>query len=130
LYPKWHIVTSLIIAACSLLFDQSFPILSIQLFHYEIGVFVMCLVFGVVIDADHLIDYYVSGRQAFQGENMIILLHGLENVIILLILSIIFKFPFLVFPTISYVAHMAMDIYGNGQPFFLYFYTIRFSKRL
>lgn len=89
----------------------------------------MCLVVGAVIDVDHLIDYYVSGRQAFLGENMIILLHGLENVIVLSVLSIIFRFPFLVFPTISYAIHMAMDIYGNGQPFFLYFYTVRFGKK-
>ena len=130
MHPKWHITSSMIIAMISLLFEQNTPFLSIQLFHREISVFVLCFVVGVTIDVDHLIDYHVYRRYTVEGENMIILFHGIENVAILAFLSFVFQFPFIVFPSISYACHMAMDVYGNGQPFLSYCYVVRFGRRL
>lgn len=120
----------MIIAMISLLFEQHTPFLSIQLFHREIGVFVLCFVVGVTIDIDHLIDYHVYGRHTFEGENMIILFHGIENAVILAFLSFMFQSSFIVFPSVSYACHMAMDVYGNGKPFLSYCYVMRFGRRL
>jgi len=130
MYPKWHIISSTFVALSSLLFDQTIPVLSISLLNQEIGVFILCLIVGIAIDVDHLVDYHVHGARAFKGENMIIVFHGIENIAILAFLSILFPATFLVFPTVSYTCHMVMDLYGNDKPFFSYFYVKRFGKKL
>ena len=80
MYPKWHITSSIFIAVISLMFDQTIPFISISLLNFEIGVFFLCLIAGVAIDVDHLLDYHVHGVCVFKEESMIILFHGIENI--------------------------------------------------
>jgi hypothetical protein len=92
--------------------------------------------FGVFVDVDHIVDYLLNGRHVsheslksrFRRGRMFVVFHGIENVIILTGLSI--AFPFLIFPTASYICHIAMDIQGNGVSFQAYSYLVRFGKKL
>jgi hypothetical protein len=59
---------------------------------------------------------------------MYVIFHGIENIPILVTFSVIF--PFLIFPTISYLIHMVMDIYSNAVPHEAYSYIIRFRKTI
>lgn len=130
---KRHLVATVIIAMFSLFFDQRTSFLGVRLFGYEITVLVLCITVGVFVDIDHIVDFRVNRgfrfknlEMAFNAGRMFEVFHGIENVAVLTDLSLIF--PFLIFPTISYVCHLMMDIYGNGAPFQAYFYLFRIAK--
>jgi hypothetical protein len=133
LYPHKHLIAALAVGATSLFFNQRTPILTIEIFDYDITIFCLCLVSGVLIDLDHLVDYqlnrrnrYESLEMQFEKGRMYVPLHGIENIPVLAALSIIF--PFLIFPTLSYCLHMTLDIYSNKVSHEAYFYTIRLRK--
>jgi hypothetical protein len=126
-------MVTMIIAVFSLFFDQRTPFLGVRLFGYEITVFVLCIVVGVFVDVDHIVDFRVNRGfrfknlgMAFNAGRMFEVFHGIENVPVLTGLSVVF--PFLIFPTISYACHLMMDIYGNGASFQPYFYSFRIAK--
>jgi hypothetical protein len=132
---EWHFASSLVVAFVSLLFNQSTPFFGITLFGYEFAVFFLCIVAGVFVDIDHVVDFRLnkglmreSLASRFRNRRMFLVFHGIENVVILGGLSILF--PFLIFPTISYACHMIMDVRGNGAPSRAYFYTVRFGRKL
>lgn len=125
---------SLIIAICSLLFEQKTPFLAITLFNYDFTVFVLCIVFGVLLDIDHILDYrlnegnpFRSLKSQFEKGRMYVIFHGVEGAILLVILANIW--PFLLFPAISYACHILMDIYYNGVSFQAYFYIVRLGRK-
>jgi hypothetical protein len=122
------------VATVSLLFNQSVPFVRIELFGVELSVFVLCIAVGVLLDFDHLIDFrmnrdqrWMSLEQRFRKGRMFVVFHSFENAIILAVLA--FFFPFLVFPTISYICHIAMDAYGNKVSWHAYFYVFRFGRK-
>jgi hypothetical protein len=122
------------VATVSLLFNQSVPFVRIELFGVELSIFVLCIAVGVLLDFDHLIDFrmtrdqrWMSLEQKFRKGRMFVVFHSFENAVILTVLS--FFFPFLVFPTISYVCHIAMDAYGNNVSWQAYFYIFRFGRK-
>jgi hypothetical protein len=132
--PKRHFLVSLIVATVSLLFNQSIPFVRIELFGVELSVFVLSVAVGVLLDFDHLIDFrmirdqrWMSLEQKFRKGRMFVVFHSFENAVILTVLA--FFFPFLVFPTISYVCHIAMDAYGNKVSWQAYFYICRFGRK-
>jgi len=129
------LLASSVIATFSLFFNQQTPFLTIELFGYNLTVFILCIIFGVFIDADHLVDYRLnrwrmpeSLESRFKKGRMFVVFHGIENIIILAALSIVF--PFLIFPAASYFCHMTMDIYSNEVPFQAYSYAVRFGKKM
>lgn len=133
MHVKWHFVASLAIAIVSLLFNQAFPFIVVELFGFQITVFIFCVVFGVVVDIDHVVDIRLNKEYSFDSVETkyregrwFIVFHGIETVVALCGLSILF--PFLTFPTASYVCHMLMDMYHNGVSLQAYFYTIRFGR--
>lgn len=135
MYPQKHLLASLAVAAASLFFNQKTPLFTIEILGYNITVFTLCLISGVLIDIDHLVDYQLnrwhrheSLETQFNEGRMYVPLHGIENIPILTALSIIF--PFLIFPTISYLIHMTLDIYSNNVSHQAYFYIIRLRKLL
>jgi len=135
LYPQRHLLASLAVASVSLFFNQQVPFFSVELFGYNFTVFLLCFVFGVLIDVDHILDFRLNNwrmseslETRFRKGRMFVVFHGIENIIILAGLSI--AFPFLVFPLISYSLHMMMDIQNNGVSFRAYFYIIRFGKMI
>ena len=135
MHPQKHLLATLAVAAASLLFNQKTPLLTIEIFGYNITVFTLCLISGVLIDIDHLIDYrlnrwhrHESLETQFNKGRMYVPFHGIENIIILAALSIVF--PFLIFPAASYFCHMTMDIYSNEVPFQAYSYVVRFGKKM
>jgi hypothetical protein len=135
LYPPSHLFASLIIATVSLFFDQQAPFLSVELFGFNLTVFVLCIAFGVFLDIDHVVDYFLNRdyphenlKSQFMKGRMYVVLHGVEGAALLLVLAVVW--PFLVFPAISYACHIIMDIYYNGVSFQAYFYVVRLGKRL
>lgn len=135
MYPQSHLFVSLIIASVSLFFGQKAPFLSVELFGFNLTIFVLCIIFGVFLDVDHLLDYFLNRdyphenlESQFLKGRMYVVLHGVEGVALLLVLAVVW--PFLVFPAISYACHILMDIYYNGVSFQAYFYIFRFGKRL
>ncbi len=133
MYPHKHFIAALAVGAASLFFNQKTPLLTIEVFGYNITVLCLCLVSGVLIDIDHLVDFQLNRGHLhdgietnFEKGRLFVPFHGLENIPILVALSIVF--PFLIFPTISYVVHMSLDIYGNNLSHRAYFYTIRLRK--
>lgn len=133
MYPDKHSIVALAVGAASLFFNQKTPLLTIEVFGINITVFCLCLISGVLIDLDHLVDFQLnrwhrheSLEAQFEKGRMYVPLHGIENIPILAALSIVF--PFLIFPTISYLLHMIMDIYSNNVTHKAYFYTIRLQK--
>ena len=135
MYPQWHLLSSLVVAAVSLLFNQVVPFFAVQLFGYNVAVFVLCLLVGVFIDVDHILDYRlnrsfgnVSLESNYRTGRMFVVFHGAENTVILAALSIVF--PFLIFPTVSYTCHIIIDMYGNGVSYHAYFYVARFGRKL
>jgi hypothetical protein len=132
---KWHLSASLIVALFSLFFDQKTPFLAIQVFNSEITVFALCIAIGVLLDVDHVIDFWVnrgdfskSLQQKYKEGKMFVIFHGFENIFLLAVLSTMN--PYLVFPTISYGCHLAMDAYSNKVDFWAYSYIVRFGRRL
>ena len=132
--PKRHFLMELAVASASLFFNQSFPFIRIELFGVELTVFIICLAVSVLLDFDHLIDFRLNRNyrgmnleQMFRNGRMFVVFHSVENAIILTFLS--FFFPFLVFPTISYICHIAMDAFGNPVTWQAYFYIIRFGSK-
>lgn len=130
-----HLLATLALATISLFFNQRVPFLAVELFGHDFTVFFLCIVFGVFVDVDHIVDYRLnrwhlsdSLESRFRRGRMFVVLHGIENIIVLTGLSI--AFPFLIFPTASYLVHMALDIHYNGVSFQAYFYTVRFGKKL
>lgn len=135
LYPQRHLLVSLIIATISLLFDQKTSFLSVELFGYNLTVFVLSIISGVFLDIDHLIDYHLNRDNPFENlesqfrkGRMYVVFHGVESAIFLT--ALVALLPFLLFPTISYACHITMDIYYNGAPFQAYLYTVRFGRKL
>ena len=132
---KRHFLVGLIIATISLLFDQSVPFLRIELFGVQLTIFTLCIAVSVLLDFDHIIDFIVNRNQMwmnleqkFREGRMFVVFHSIENALILTVLS--FFFPFLVFPTISYICHIAMDAIGNNVSWQAYFYIFRFGRKL
>lgn len=126
---------SLPVAVASLFSNQKAPLLTIEVLGYNITVFCLCLVSGVLIDIDHLVDILLNRtslpenlEKRFKRGRMYVPFHGIENIPILAILSVIF--PFLIFPTISYLFHIILDVYKNGAPHQAYFYIFRLQKIL
>lgn len=133
MYPHKHFIAALVVGAASLFFNQKTPLLTIEVFGYNVTVFCLCFVSGVLIDIDHLVDFQLNREHwgesietNFQKGRLYVPFHGLENIPILAALSIVF--PFLIFPTWSYIFHMTLDIYGNNVSHRAYFYTIRLRK--
>jgi hypothetical protein len=115
-----HFIVGLIVATASLFFSQRIPFLKIEGFGVELSVFVLTVAVSVLLDVDHLLDFrvnwnsqyrYMNLEQKLQEGRMFVIFHSFENVLILTVLSIIF--PFLVFPTVSYICHVTMDAIGN-----------------
>lgn len=132
---KWHFAASFATAIVSLLFSQNAPFLVVEFLGYKITVFVLCIVVGVFVDIDHVIDlrlnrehFFESTEVKYRNGRWFVVFHGIETIVALCGLSI--AFPFLIFPTVSYVCHMIMDIYGNGVSFQAYFYAVRFGRML
>ena len=105
-----------------------------MLFNYDFTVFVLCIVFGVLLDIDHILDYrlnegnpFRSLKSQFEKGRMYVIFHGVEGAILLVILANIW--PFLLFPAISYSCHILMDIYYNGVSFQAYFYIVRLGRK-
>jgi len=135
MYPKYHICASFPVALVSLLSSQYFPLIKFELLNHEITIFVLCMAVGVLIDVDHILDFYINGsfgsgslESKYNEGRMFVIFHGFENVIILFCLSIVY--PFLTFPSISYFLHMVIDAYGNKVSYQAYFYIFRFRKIL
>jgi hypothetical protein len=135
LNPQRHLFASLIVASVSLFFSQQSPLLTVELFGKNITIFILCLFSGVLIDADHIVDFYLNRGQRpappetyFKKGRFYVPLHGIENIPVLTAMSILF--PFLIFPTISYVIHLILDIFGNHVSHRAYFYLIRLRKTL
>lgn len=133
LYPDKHFIAALAVGAASLFFNQKTPILTIEILGYDITVFCLCLISGVLIDLDHLVDFQLnkwhrheSLETQFENGRMYVPLHGIENIPILTAVSIIF--PFLIFPTLSYILHMTLDICSNNVAHKAYFYALRLRK--
>jgi hypothetical protein len=132
---EWHLLVSLAIAAVSLFFSQNVPFLTIDLLGYNITVFILCLAFGVFVDFDHVVDFLLNGKYAYESNEsryrkgrMFVVFHGIENAIILGGLSIVCSS--IIYPAISYFFHIIMDVFGNGVSFEAYFYTVRFGRRI
>ena len=113
-----HLIVGLLVATVSLLFNQNVPFLRIELFGVELTVFTLCIAASVLVDFDHIIDFrvnrnhgWMNQEQKFRNGRMFVIFHSYENAIILTLLSLFF--PFLIFPTISYICHIAMDASGN-----------------
>ena len=132
-YPQKHLLASLAVAAASLLFNQEIPFLTFRLLGQDVSVAVFCIVSGVFIDVDHIIDFRLNRSHMhetletrYRKGRMYVIFHGIENIPILATFSVIF--PFLIFPTISYLIHIAMDIYSNAVSHEAYSYIVRFRK--
>ena len=132
--PRRHFLVGLLVATGSLLFNQSIPFVRFELFGVELTVFILCVAVSVLLDVDHLIDFRVNRNQRwmnlehmFREGRMFVVFHSVENAVILTFLS--FFFPFLVFPTISYICHIAMDAFGNNVSWQAYFYIFRFGRK-
>lgn len=133
MHVKWHFVASLAIAIISLFFSQNAPFLVVEVFGYTITVFVLCIAVGVFVDIDHVVDWrlnrghsYESAEAKYRNGRWFVIFHGIEAVAVLCGLSILF--PFLLFPTASYICHMVMDFYANGVSLQAYFYVVRFGS--
>jgi hypothetical protein len=133
MHVKYHFIASLIVATVSLPFNQNTPFLEIKLFGYEIAVFFLCMIAGVLVDIDHILDICINRKHFFESTEAkyrngrwFVVFHGIETVVVLCALSI--AFPFLIFPTASYICHIVMDFYRNGVSFPAYFYAVRFGK--
>ena len=133
MYPQKHLLASIGVAAASLFFSQKVPFLTIQLDGFDVAVAFLCILVGVFIDVERILDFWLNkgsmrenDETRFRKGRMYLIFHGIESIPILAISSIFF--PFLVFPTISYLVHMAMDLYSNPVPHEAYFYTIRLRK--
>ena len=99
LYPQRHLLASLVIATVSLFFNQKVPFFTVELFGYNFTVFILCIVFGVLIDVDHIVDYRLnrwhmseSLESRFKKGRMFVVFHGIENIVILAALSIFSRF--------------------------------------
>ena len=132
--PRRHLLVGLMVATASLLFNQRIPFFRIELFGVELSVFVLSVGVSVFLDFDHIIDFRVNRNQRwmnleqrFREGRMFVVFHSVENTIMLAVLS--FFFPFLFFPTISYICHIAMDAFGNNVSWKAYFYIFRFGKK-
>lgn len=131
--PKHHFFVGLIVATISLFFSQDFPFISIELLGVKLTVFTICIAVSVLLDFDHVIDFRLnrhnwgtSQEQRFREGRMYVVFHSIENAIILTFSSLFF--PFLIFPTISYICHIAMDAFGNNVSWYAYFYVFRFKR--
>jgi hypothetical protein len=135
MYPQWHFLASLLIGLISFIFNQNVPFFTVQLFGANVTVFALCIIVGVIIDVDHIIDIHLyrekfseSNESRYRNGRMILVFHGMENTIVLATLSTVF--PFLLFPTISYTCHIVLDMLSNRISFQAYFYTVRFRVKL
>jgi hypothetical protein len=135
MHTKWHLLASVAIAAISLGFTQHVPFVTAEVFDHEITAFALCIAVGVLVDVDHIIDFWMNRwrmnetlESRFRRGKMYVIFHGVENIAVLVVLSAIF--PFLIFPTASYACHLTMDMYSNDVSFQAYFYTIRFGRKL
>jgi hypothetical protein len=132
--PKRHFLVGLLVATASLFFSQSIPFIRIEMFGIEFTVFTICIAVSVMLDFDHILDFKLNRNyrgknleQTFREGRMFVVFHSFEVAIILTSLS--FFFPFLVFPTISYICHIVMDAFGNNVSWQAYFYIFRFGRK-
>ena len=82
MYPQWQLLTSLVVAAVSLLFNQVVPFFVVQLFGYNVAVFVLCLLVGVFMDVDHVLDFrlnrsigHMSLESKYRNGRMFVVFH-------------------------------------------------------
>jgi hypothetical protein len=128
MYPQWHLMAGLTVGVASLLFSQSIPFFSFEVFGFELSVFALCIGISVLMDVDHLFDLWLYWKRSRRGKlRDWQVFHSVENAVILTFLSIFF--PFLVFPVIGYICHIAMDVLGNNNPWQFYFYAFRFGRK-
>jgi len=131
--PRWHLMAGLTVGVASLFFSQSVPFLRVELFGVEFSVFTLCVAVSVLLDVDHIVDFWVNKgwvfrnlEDVFRKGRMFDIFHSVEIAVFLPFLSILL--PFLVFPAISYACHIAMDAFGNNVSWQAYFYVFRFGR--
>ena len=88
---------------------------------------------GVLMDVDHIIDYY-QGRVRRQSDKVFILFHGWEYSIVgLVILGLVYYQPILLAATLAHLGHVATDHFRNGLAplgyFILYRVWVRFDAQ-
>jgi hypothetical protein len=102
------------------------------------------LIFGWLIDADHLIDYlyylfnskknlsiseFLSGNY-FKKNNLVIIPgHSVELTIIIFILGFIFDDKGLYFVSLAHLLHLVQYLYSNKVDLFGYFLTYRIKNK-
>lgn len=117
--------------------------LSIYFFYllhdFDIYIIISCLLFGWLIDIDHLIDYFLfilktknqfnlkeflSGKYFHKSKRIIIFLHSYEISISILIISI-FIDERIIFVCLAHTLHLLQDHMHNRIKFLSYFFLYR-----
>jgi hypothetical protein len=98
--PRRHFLVGLFVASVSLLFNQSFPFIRIEVFGVELTVFALCIAASVLLDFDHFLDFKLNRNlrrmnleQLFREGKMYVVFHSVENAIILALLSVFSSVP-------------------------------------
>jgi hypothetical protein len=86
---------------------------------------VACILGGVLIDVDHLLDFFIQARQRFTPavffrwsyssccEKYFLPFHSYELLALVAVLAVLYPHPAVVGLAAGIGAHMAMDQYGN-----------------
>jgi hypothetical protein len=115
-----------------------------QLWKKSIAAFLSVIFGGVLIDMDHLIDYFIafgwsfrldyfiSGYQFLKSNKMYVLLHGWEYVMILAILVVIIKSKVVksicLALALGIFLHLTVDVVANNMAFKTYFTIYRMKN--
>ena len=108
--------------------------------YHIIGIFV----FGWLIDADHLIDYFyylfkskknpsinefLSGTYFKKNKLVLILGHSIELTVIIFLVGLIYHDIDLFLVSLAHLLHIIQDLYSNKVYFWGYFLTFRIKNK-
>jgi len=127
--PQYHLITSLILAIIVLITTNSIP------------AFTACLISGIILDADHIPDYWLYkkkitiNKEILQGfyekwNKVPVLLHSIELLIPLWIYAFIKNtYPIPLAITLGTTSHLALDLASYELHPLSYFLTYRIAKK-
>ena len=124
MYPKYHLITSLILSTIVLFITNNF--------YYSLTV----LFFGVMLDLDHIIDYFIlykkkldfkiiMGGMYDNKDKVYVFFHSYELLIFICLISYYILPNYIFYIALGFLSHILLDLYEYPLKFYYYFFWYR-----
>ena len=125
MYPKYHLITSLILSTVVLFITNNY--------YYSLTV----LFFGVMLDLDHIIDYFILYNKKLDFKiimcgmynnktKVYVFFHSYELLLLICLAAYLLGFPdYIFYIMLGFLSHITLDLIEYPLKFYYYFLSYR-----